>query len=244
MLRYLLLMFVFVFAMVMQAATVPYAFVDAPENAPWWVERIKKERICLVDHLGKTNWTLRLKTATNVICRVGNATVSPDLKVLTYTVGSAPIENWSIANVCPGTYNLQTNVFYTEMTDEAKTALWVAYTNTVIQAKLASEAERTAPAKFDVSKTPAEFKAELLGDRDVKDLTPEERREFRQEYGRYVDEWVRINEPDKWRPTLEPFKSENRLTEQQKIKAAAGRERMKAKMRAIRARRMLKKEAK
>lgn len=222
----LLFLMLFTFAVAFAAEyAMPYAFLTPTNEVPWWMKAQRKEKVTLVDHLGRTNTALRVIGSTNTVSvgfrNQGSAKLSADLKVLTYTVPAVNIEEgWSITNICPGVYNLETNKFYIEMTDAEKTTLWIDYTNKVHLAEIAEQNVRNAPAKFDVSMTVEEFKASLLGERKYEDLLPIEKLEIHRQVSVYRDEWTRINEPDKWR-ALPDFRS-SRMTEQQKIKSRRG----------------------
>ena len=173
---------------------------------PWWVaKKLRMENIEFVDHLGHTNLVRRPIGGGTANVRGtsrwgGNyAIITPELVVTNYVVGGADFERgWSILNVAPGSYDLVAGTWYGDMTDEQKTACWVSYTNSVIQARNSEEAERNAPAKFDVSKTPEEYETFLLRGRDKADVDPCERRFIAREVGKYRNEWTRINEPDKY----------------------------------------------
>lgn len=201
----------------------PYA--QPTTNQLWWTARKwNKERIEWVDHLGHTNITLRTINGTeNERAGSGNGVsivIAPDLSVVSYTLSHAYIdEGWSIAKVAPGTYDFKVGKWYGDMTDEEKTAMWVAYTNQVAEAKAAHEAMLKAPAKFDVSRTVEEYEAFLLGDRVFEDLTPEEKLEVRRELAKYKDEWTRVNDPENYELHLPDPRHRNGMTEQQKIKS-------------------------
>lgn len=222
----LLFLMLFTFAVAFAAEyAMPYAFLTPANEVPWWMKAQRKEKVTLVDHLGRTNTAIRVVGSTNTVSvgfrNHGSAKLSADLKVLTYTVPAVNIEEgWSITNICPGVYNLETNKFYIEMTDAEKTTLWIDYTNKVHLAEIAEQNVRNAPAKFDVSMTVEEFRASLLGERKYEDLLPIEKLEIHSQVSVYRDEWTRINEPDKWR-ALPDFRS-SRMTEQQKIKSRRG----------------------
>lgn len=223
----LLFLMFFMFAVAFAAEySMPRAFLTPTNEVPWWMKAQRKEKVTLIDHLGHTNTAVRVVGSTNTVSvgfkNQGSAKLSADLKVLTYSVPSVNIEEgWSITNICPGVYNLETDKFYIEMTDEEKTARWIDYTNKVHLAEIAEQNVRNAPAKFDVSMTVEEFRASLLGERKYEDLLPIERREISLQVSVYRDEWTRINEPDKWR-ALPDFRMSSRMTEQQKIKSRRG----------------------
>ena len=201
----------------------PYA--QTTTNQLWWTARKwNKERIEWVDHLGHTNLTMRTINGTeNERAGSGNGTsivIAPDLSIVSYTLSHAYIdEGWSIAKVAPGTYDFKVGKWYGDMTDEEKTAMWVAYTNQVAEAKAAHEAMLKAPAKFDVSRTVEEYEAYLLGNREFDDLTPEEKREVRSELAKYRTEWTRVNDPENFEPRLPLPGGRGNMTEQQKIKS-------------------------
>ena len=244
---------VFAVLTVMAEYTIPSAFLMPTNEVPWWMAAQNKEKVALIDHYGKTNVATRLVGQTSNVSVSGShqgirAVVSPDLQVLKYIVPGVSIEfGWSIAQVCPGIYNLETNKFYSQMTDAEKTELWVAYTNKVIQAALAEEAEARAPAKFDISMSVEEYKASILGDRVYDDLTPSERREVNRKVAVYEKEWIRINDPEKYdreyRGRLFPSMHRNVRTEQEKIKSSRGWEARKRYFRAIREKRKRERES-
>lgn len=182
-------------------------FAQPSTNAvPWWVaKKLRMENIELVDHLGRTNLVRRpigggTKNVRGTSRWGGSyAIITPDLVVTNYVIPNASFERgWSINDVAPGVYDLVAGTWYGDMTDEQKTALWVSYTNSVIQARNAEEAAINAPAKFDVSKTPEEYETFLLRGRDRVDVDPCERRFIDREVGKYRSEWTRINEPEKY----------------------------------------------
>ena len=209
--------------------SMPYAYHVPTNEVPWWLAAHGKEKFALVNHKGETNTTIRkVGLTSNFTIGGGNGTaralVTPDCKILKYTIPGVNIERgWSTNNICPGTYDLQNGKFYIELTGEEKLAMWIAYTNQVIQAALAEEAAAKAPAKFDVSMTPDEFKAQLLGDRVMEDLLPAERRDINSQVSVYRREWIRINDPEKYdreyRGRLLMPNMRDIRTEQQKIKS-------------------------
>ena len=201
----------------------PYAQTSTVEVA-WWVrKKFQVENIDLVDHLGSTNQCRRpIGGGTdNVTAKSrfghGTAVISPDLQIISYTVDHAYIDRgWTTNNVAPGTYDLVNGTWYGDMTGEEKTAMWVAYTNKVAQERAAAEARKNAPAKFDVSKTPEEYKAYLLNGREEDDIDPVERRFITREVRKYEDEWTRINEPEKWSLPDPELLNINKMSEQKK----------------------------
>jgi hypothetical protein len=83
--------------------------------------------------------------------------------------------------------------------------------------------EASAPAKFDLSKTPDEYKAALLGDRSYDDLMPNEKRELSSEVAAYRIEWTRINDPEAWWRMRRPLIPGNEIrSEQEKIRSSRG----------------------
>ena len=227
--KYIMLMMLLLVCMISMTADAyvrPYA--QTTTNQIWWMARKwNKERIEWIDHTGRTNLTIRvINGPDNVIGSNGHGimiTVAPDLSVVSYSLGYANFrEGWSISRVAPGTYDFQNGKWYGDMTDEEKTAMWVAYTNKVLSAQAADKAEREAPAKFDVSRSVEEYETYLLGGRAFEDLTPDEQFDLRAELAVYREEWTRVNDPENYRPNLLP-KFNNNMTEQQKIHSRRGR---------------------
>ena len=219
-----LLMFLVCLSM-MAADTFARPYAQATTNQLWWMKRKwNAERVEWVDHLGHTNITQRtIGSQDNFKGSSGQGVsivIAPDLSVVSYTLKHAYIdEGWSISKVAPGTYDFKVGKWYGDMTDTEKTAMWVAYTNSVAEAKVKHDAMLAAPAKFDVSRTPEEYEAYLLGDRAFDDLTPEEKREISREVGKYRREWIRINDPEHFEPKPPSPFSGRHMTEQQKIKS-------------------------
>lgn len=214
----------FAFAEGEKVHTRPFAF--GVEKQPWWRARMNNEEFRWVDHHGRTNTAVRalLKVEEeNPDARVSNqgvyGFVRPDFTFVSYTVTHGATKEgtyeYNIDNVAPGTYDLINGKWYDDMTIEEKHAKWAVYTNKCIQAVLADIAERSAPAKFNVERSPEEYKEFLLGGRDESTLTPDEMREIRAEYNLYRLEWIRVNDPENYRPKLTPKFNEN-LSEQQK----------------------------
>ena len=205
-------------------------FAQASTNeVPWWLARRGVVAFELVDHNGKKHLARRNTNDTEP-AKVGSvsstiaATVAPDNTVLTYTVTGANFsEGWSIDNVAPATYDLVNGTWYTDMTDAEKTALWVAYTNKVIQAEKDLEAYDKRPAEFDVSRSPEEYKKYLLGDRVEEDLAPTEKAELNQEYYKYKSEWTRINDPENYRSTTRIRLPDRGIKTSEMNKSRAGR---------------------
>ena len=199
-----LLLFLMVFAFFMALAEIvrPTAFYP-PTQKDWWRTKNGWESFYWTDHSGHTNTAYRLiGTTSNTVVSASRqevtAVVDPQLNVLEYTVKSAHLDEnfgYDINRVAPATYDLVNGQFYTDMTEDAKTGLWVAYTNQQYQAHLARESRWTAPAKFDISKTPKEYLTELLKGRKWSELIPEEQDALKQEIKVYTDEWQRINDP-------------------------------------------------
>lgn len=195
----------FLFVTIISLSLIGSAEVKVPTAqlgiTKWWQERKGIEVVSWTDHNGKTNSCSRMKGSQDVLKssngRGCSIKISPELQVLEYKVSSGYRTNTSdLSQIAPATYDLINGKFYTEMTEEEKKALWDAYDAKVAEQKAAEEAERNAPAKFDVSKTPAEYRASLLGDRDPATLTREERRELIREVGLYTKEYNRINRLD------------------------------------------------
>lgn len=219
--RFLVLMLFFI-VFVMQLSAYIRPFTCPPTEQEWWRTRTGSEKFLWVDHNGHTNTVVRKVADTGDVTTIGSsfrtvtAVFGADHTLKSYTLDSSMLNkdgSYNLDKVAPATYDMINGKWYGDMTVEEKTALWVVYTNKVHLAYLADKAIREAPAKFDVSKTPEEYKKELLGDRKLEDLLPEERLEFFQEFHKYEDEWTRINQPNRWRRI--PFLNEN-LTEQQK----------------------------
>ena len=204
-------------------------------EAKWWMSRYNKELFQWTDHTGHTNTVQNI--ATNPVVKASgrdcSITFGTNLVWQTYTVSSGHLGqdySYSLSNIAPGTYT--NGLFYTQMTDEQKTELWVAYTNRCIQAYYAHQAEKYADAKFDVSMDPEEYKAKLFEGRSDDDLLPEEKSFLMNEYHTYYREWLRINDPDEWDM---PFFKEPILTEKQKAARsnhASAAERARARARA------------
>lgn len=223
----LLLTFVMWFGTV-DAYVRPFAQTSTNE-VPWWVKKkLNVENYEFIDHNGRTNLfrrpigggteNLKVNTAYNAI----SAVVTPDLTILSYTVRGAYIDRgWTIDNVAPATYDLVNGKWYGDMTDGEKTALWVAYTNSVEQAKIAENDRIYGPAKFDVSRTPEEYEAYLLAGREKEDLAPGEYRAIARELRIYKSEWTRIHDPEHWEmtPKLPQF-NRSHISEQTKLKRA------------------------
>lgn len=229
--KYLAFVLIFIVCMTMLsslAGTIVKPFALRCESKDWWRTKNGWESFQWVDHTSRTNTSYRLIT-NEVPVKVSAsryilAEIDKDLNIVTYTVKDASIRSkdgykYNIENVAPATYNLSTGKFYTEMTEDEKRGLWIAYTNKVIEADKASEARWTAPAKFDISKTPKEYLAELLKDRKWSGLILEEQDELKAELETYSDEWLRINDPKtyfglEWHMRYEWFRDDS--TEQQK----------------------------
>lgn len=227
--KYILMVLVLLaFMCVMADVKIVRPFAQPTTNQTWWVQRkFNKENVEWIDHTGHTNKTQRVIGSTDNFTggdgRGKSITIAPDLTVLTYTVSSAYVDDgWSIDNVAPGTYDLVNGKWYTDMTVEEKTGMWVAYTNKVIQARYERELEKNAPAKFDVSRTPEEYEAVLLNGREYEDLAPADRADIRRELNTYRREWIRINDPLNY-DLPSPIRFGNsRMTEQQKIRSRRG----------------------
>lgn len=223
----LMVLFTFVFMSVLADSNIVRPFAQTTTNQKWYVQRKwNKENVEWIDHTGRTNLAQRvIGSTTDVKGGDGHGksiVLTSDLKVKYYTIDYANVsEGWSINNVAPGTYDFENGKWYTDMTDEEKTAMWVAYTNKVIQAELKREAERNAPAKFDVTHTPDEYMEFLLAGRELEDLAPEDQRDIRREFYKYRREWIRVNDPLNYDPPL-PFMRNSGMTEQQKIRSRRG----------------------
>lgn len=222
------LVFLALFAFGDNAIWLPKPFAFGLPSQTWWRVRMNQEEFKWVDHTGKTNMGIRpllvnegeIRSSTRVSGGSNgiSAEIGPDFTVLTYTIGSARLDDktyaYDINRVAPGTYDLVNGKWYPEMTDDEKNAKWAVYTNKVIQGIIADIKERTAPAKFDVSKSPEEYKTWLMGGRDPETLTPEEEHEINIEYGIYQLEWTRVNDPEHYKRI--PMPRDQILTEQQK----------------------------
>lgn len=232
--RYLVLAFLmilFALAFSIEAAEPIRPYAQNTTNQVWWLLKKGVKKYEWVDHMGRTNvWQREVASTNNTRTSHINygITITPDLKVVEYEVFHGPIVKWDIKDIAPGKYDMVNGPWYYDLDDAAKTALWVAYTNSYINAELDRraklDAEASAPAKFDVSKTPDEYKADLLGDREYDELMPAEKRALNREMSKYRVEWTRINDPDQWRRLRElpfPGRGEN-LTEQQKIRSRSG----------------------
>lgn len=232
--RYLVLAFLmilFALALSIEAAEPIRPYAQNTTNQVWWLLKKGIRKYEWVDHNGRTNvWQREVASTNNT--RTSNQrygiTIAPDLQVVQYEVFYGPIVEWDIKDIAPGKYDMVNGPWYYDLDDASKTALWVAYTNSYINAELDRraklEAEASAPAKFDVSKTPDEYKADLLGDREYDELMPAEKRALNKELSKYRIEWTRINDPDQWcrlREPLFPGRDDNR-TEQQKIRSRSG----------------------
>lgn len=225
------LMLLFAFALSVDAAGLIRPYAQNTTNQVWWLLKKGIQKYEWVDHNGHTNtWQREVASTNNTRTSHYNygITIAPDLTVVEYEVFHGPIIKWDIKDIAPGKYDMVNGPWYYDLPDADKTALWVAYTNSYINAELARraelEAEASAPAKFDVSKTPDEYKAELLGDREEDELMPAEKRALNMEMSKYRLEWTRINDPDQWRRLKEPLfpgREDNR-TEQQKIRSRSG----------------------
>lgn len=198
-----LLLFLMVFCFITLLAEIvrPTAFYPTSQK-DWWRTKNGWESFQWTDHNGRTNTSYRLiGTTSNTVVSASrdavSAVIDPSLKVLEYTVESAYLDNfqYDISRIAPATYDLVNGQFYTDMTEEQKVALWVAYTNKQYQAYAARESRWTAPAKFDISKTPKEYLTELLKGRKWSELIPEEQDSLKDEIKVYTDEWRRINDP-------------------------------------------------
>ena len=203
-------------------------FALSCESKDWWRTKNGWESFMWVDHTSTTNTSYRLVT-NEAPTKVSNrrsvsALVDKDLNIISYTVSDAYVDRtdgykYDIDKVAPATYDLVNGKFYTEMTEDEKRGLWIAYTNKVVTADKAREARWTAPAKFDISKTPKEYLTELLKDRKWSELTPDEQSELKDELKTYTSEWQRINDPKtyfglEWHMRYEWFRDDE--TEQQK----------------------------
>lgn len=221
------LVFLALFAFGDNAVWMPKPFAFGLPSQTWWRVRMNQEEFRWVDHTCKTNTSIRplliSEGEQRASTRVGggngiHAEIGPDFRVLSYTIESARLNetnySYDINRIAPGTYDLINGKWYPEMTDEEKHAKWAAYTNQVIQGIIADIKERKAPAKFDVSKTPGEYRAWLMGGRDPETLTPEEEREINIEYNIYRLEWTRVNDPDHYKRI--PLPRDTILTERQK----------------------------
>lgn len=219
-----------------EAATIVTPYAQTTTNQLWWLKKKGVERFEWIDHTGRTNIATRTIGSSNIVRTTSSGmynrsgiTVDKDLKVLEYRLEYSDPYEWSIDKLCPGTYNMTNGTWYTQLTDDAKTAMWVSYTNAYFVAKEKEEQEfqarLNAPAAFDVTKTPDEYKAYILGDRSYDDLMPQERREISLELSKYTLEWIRINEPETWvgKQRFQLPGRENNLSEQQKIHSARGR---------------------
>ena len=201
------------------------------ESTDWWRTKNGWESFKWVDHTSTTNTSYRLVTneaPTEVSTRRSvvsvSAFVDKDLNIISYTVRDVYVDRtngykYDINKVAPATYDLVNGKFYTEMTEDEKRSLWAAYTNKVVTADIARESRWTAPAKFDISKTPKEYLKELLKDRKWSELTPDEQSEIKDELKTYTSEWQRINDPKtyfglEWHVRYEWFRDDE--TEQQK----------------------------
>lgn len=211
------------------AADKPYA--QTTTNQLWYMVKKGVERFEWVDHLGRTNIGSRVigsTTNTRTSSRNYGITVDAQLNALEYEVFNVSFfDGWDIKNICPGKYDLVGGKWYFDMTDAEKTAAWVAYTNSYITAyndRIAKEKEEaSAPAKFDLSKTPDEYKASLLGDRSYDDLMPNEKRELSADVAEYRIEWTRINDPEAWWRMKRPLLPGNDIrSEQEKIRSSRG----------------------
>lgn len=210
-------------------------------EAPWWIVRNGHTQVKCIDFNGGTNIITVLKSATVIKQHVGrnDATIEFDPNTLMWSkieVKYSPLAedySYDIEKVAPGVYT--DGKFYTDMTDAEKTSLWVAHTNKVIQAQVEHLKKKYADAKFDVSMDPEEYKAQLMEGRTDDDLTPDERMEIRKEYNEYKDEWLRINDPEKWEHPFGLLPGKGVQTEQQK-KRSVGGEAARARARARKAR--------
>ena len=221
-------MLLFALAFSIEAAEPIRPYAQNTTNQVWWLLKKGIQKYEWVDHNGHTNTWQRQVASTNntrTSSRNYGITIAPDLTVVEYEVFNGPVVNWDIKDIAPAKYDMVNGPWYYDLTDADKTALWVAYTNSCIQAeydrRAKLEAEASAPAKFDVSKTPDEYKAELLGDREEGDLMPAEKRVLNTELAKYRIEWTRINDPDQWRRLREPLfpGRDDGRTEQQKIRS-------------------------
>lgn len=173
-------------------------FAQATTNQVWWQVKKGRERVEFIDHTGRTNFAYRTIGSTENFKWSNNntvATIAPDLSVLEYTIRHGRYD-YTLDMIAPATYDLVNGKWYTELTDAEKEALWKAYIDRVIAERKAWEAERYAPAKFDVSRTPEEYQEYLLGGRDLEDVTPAEARQIAHEVAVYKREWQRIHDPE------------------------------------------------
>ena len=195
------------------------------KEAEWWLTRYDKVRYSWTDHRGYSHGIIA--QSTNEVIKAGingvQITFTSNLVWQTYTLKHGYInEDYSyyLSRAAPGIYT--NGLFYTQMTDAQKTALWVAYTNQVIQAQLDHLAKKYADAKFDVSMDPAEYKELLMQGRNEENLLPEEKRAIDSEYRTYYDEWLRINDPDKWDFRI-PLPGEGEIISEQAKKGKNGK---------------------
>lgn len=195
------------------------------KEAEWWLTRYDKVRYSWTDHRGHEHGVIA--QSTNEVIKSGingvQITFTSNLVWQTYKVDHGnlnPDYSYDLKDIAPGTYT--NGLFYTQMTDAQKTVLWVAYTNQVIQAQLDHLAKKYADAKFDVSMDPEEYKALLMQGRTEDNLLPEEKRAVESEYRTYYDEWLRINDPEKWDFRI-PLPGEGEIISEQAKKGKNGR---------------------
>ena len=195
--------FLFLFALIV--SFVAMAEIVEPtistKESKWWMERYNKMQYAWTDHRGREHTLIAYTTNDVLKASVSDVSITftSNLVWQTYKVTGGHLNDdysYDLARIAPGTYT--NGLFYTQMTDAQKTELWVAYTNQVIQAQLAHLEEKYADAKFDVSMDPEEYKELLMQRRTEDNLLPEEKMAIRSEYNKYYDEWLRINDPEKW----------------------------------------------
>lgn len=215
--------FLFLFALCMWFAAAAEILEPtcSTKEAKWWMTRYGNVQYAWTDHTGREHTIIA--PATNEVIKSSSGsygasiTFTSNLVWQTYTLTSGHINedySYDLSRIAPGTYT--NGLFYTQMSDAQKTELWVAYTNKVIQAQLAHLAKKYADAKFDVSMDPAEYKELLMQGRNEENLLPEEKRAIDSEYRTYYDEWLRINDPDKWDFRLFPGGKDTIISEQAK----------------------------
>lgn len=174
---------------------------DPPESQ-WWLKNYDVDCYRITDIFGKPHVITLKKGTTTYKSNRWPVYVEYDLVNLKWTnitVEIAPLGedySYTILELAPGVYT--EGKFYTDMTDEEKRSMWEAYIAKAKSDRAAKDAIKYAPAKFDVTMDPEEYKATLMVGRTEEDLTPEEEAEIALESATYSDEWLRINDPDKW----------------------------------------------
>lgn len=216
-----------------------------PPAEMWWLQTYDVDCYRIVDVFGKphpkeTGVVTVKKGTTTYKTQHWPIIVEYDLVRCTWT--KITVENaivgedysYTILELAPGEYT--DGKFYTDMTDEEKRAKWEAYIVYIKDKRAAKNAIKYADAKFDVTMDPEEYKATLMVGRTEEDLTPEEEAEIALEVATYSDEWLRVNDPDKWENGgLPPMNESQIVSEQTKKSSHVAKEEVRARVRAMRA---------